>query len=701
MADDKTLPIKMSGTYSDTSLEFVAAIASEGINKIDTTTLEFRTKNKDIDLNEIVGSTINLLMDVESGTRDFSGLCVGVEYVGDKGGLNHYIADLRPWVWFLTRNKENRVFQAMSVVNIVREILTDYGFWPEVKNKLSDSYDEREYCVQYRESDFDFINRLMEEEGLYYFFEHDGSKPQMVLADSPGAHDLVPEPSSLEFHARDGQFYRHGSGIWDFRASHKAQTGKVTLRDYNFEKPKADTSSSNAIPTGKHEFNKLEVYHYPGHFQETKEGDKIARVLMESKAAGYESFVGAGNVPNMEVGKIFDLSLHPLTKDGTKFVATKATHYLRNDVENSGSAADQSFLAQSDPVMVNMEENYGLEFEAIPKDVQYRAPKVTPWPEIVGVQTAVVTGPSDKEIYTDKYGRVKIQFHWDRIGEKDETSSCFVRTMMPWTGKQWGMIAIPRIGQEVVVQFEEGNPDRPLVIGMLYNADTMPPYALPEKATQSGVKTNSSKGGSGFNELMFEDKKNNELVRFQAETNYEQIVKNNAKITVGSAKQDDGDMELTVHNDLIETVTDGNHNFTVAKGKQDIAIKKDKTEEIEGKSTLTVNKDVTTTVKQGNVKETVKMGNVTRNIDMGNVTNTLKIGNFKTEAKAGKITFKAIQGIDLLCGASKIKITPASIKIESVMVQVEAKAMVQIKGALGQVQSQGPLIIKGLPTMIN
>jgi len=348
-----------------------------------------------------------------------------------------------------------------------------------------------------------------------------------------------------------------------------------------------------------------------------------------------------------------------------------------------------------------MKENYGMEFEVIPKDVQYRAPKVTPWPEIVGIQTAVVTGPSGDEIYTDEYGRVKIQFHWDRLGKKDDKSSCFVRTMMPWTGKNWGMIAIPRIGQEVVVQFEEGNPDRPLVIGMLYNADTMPPYALPANATQSGVKTNSSKGGSGFNELMFEDKKNSELVRFQAETNYQQIVKNNAEITIGSAKKDDGDMTLTVHNDLTETVTDGNHKFTVEKGKQDIAIKEDKTEKIEGKSTLTVTKDMITNVEQGNVKETIKMGNVTRTLNMGNETNTLKVGNLKTETKVGKITLKALQGIDLLCGASKIKMTPASIKIESVMVQVDAKAMVQIKGALGQVQSQGPLIIKGLPTMIN
>ena len=701
MPKNDKLPIKMSGT-SDTSLEFVCAIAEEGINLLNTTTLEFRTKNKDLDLSAIVGNTINLTMEVESEEpRDFSGLCVAVEFLGFKGGLSHYVADLRPWMWFLTRNRNCRVFQEKSVVDIAQDVLGDLGFWPDVENKLSATYPTREYCVQYRESDFDFLNRLFEEEGIYYFFEHEGGKPRMILADGQNAHVPIEAPSSLEYHARDGQFYRHGSGIYDLRASEVAQTGKVTLWDYNFEKPKAELEAVNEIPKGKHSFKGLETYDYPGHFRETSEGDRYARVLMESKAAAYATWRGKGNVPNMEVGKTFDLSLHPLTNDGTSFMTTRAIHYLRNDVEDSGGPADQAFLAEGHPVMAEMEENYAMEFEVVPDDVQYRAPKITPWPEIVGIQTAVVTGPSGEEIYTDKYGRVKVQFHWDRVGENDEKTSCFVRTMMPWTGKNWGMIAVPRIGQEVVVQFEEGDPDRPLVIGMLYNADTMPPYALPANMTQSGVKTNSTKGGNGFNELMFEDKKNAELVRFQAETNYEQIVKNDATITIGEAKKDKGDMSLTVHHDLTEKVKTGDHDFDVEKGHQKIHVKQNKTEKIQGKSTQTVTRDKTTTITQGNVKETVKKGNVTHTLDMGNENRTLKMGNYKIECKLGKITLKALQKVEFICGMSKIEMTPASIKISSVMVEVDAKAMFQVKGALGQVQSQGPLIIKGLPTLIN
>jgi len=238
-------PIKMSGSYSDNTLEFVLAIAEEGINQVNTTTLEFRTKNKSLDLSKVVGATINLTMEIENGDpRDFSGLCVAVEYLGDKGGLNHYSADLRPWMWFMTRKNNNRVFQQLSVVE-----------------------PPREYCVQYRESDLDFLHRLMEEEGIYYYVTHDGGKPGIVLADGPSGHSPIPAPVKLAYHARDGQFFRQNSGIYDLRAREVAQTGKVTLSDYNFEKPKADTKSTNSIATGTHKHKSLEYYDYPGHFR--------------------------------------------------------------------------------------------------------------------------------------------------------------------------------------------------------------------------------------------------------------------------------------------------------------------------------------------------------------------------------------------------------------------------------------------------
>lgn len=702
MAAPKDDPVRMKGTYSDNTLEFVAARVSEGINQLNETTLEFRTHNRDIDINNVVGSTITIEMDTERGeTREFSGLCVGVEFLGWNGSLAHYLADLRPGLWFLTRGQDCRVFQNKSTLDIIQDVLTQYGVWEDVTKSLSDTYAEREYCVQYRESDLDFLHRLMEEEGIYYFVDHKGARPKITLADGPSAHSPVPSPKSIDYHAQDGQFYRHSTGIWALSQAAKAQTGKVMLKDYNFETPTAKLESKSEIETGDHAHKGREVYHYPGHFRETALGDKYARVLMEGHAAGYDTYFGAGNMDNIEPGKTFSILKHPIIADGTELMITRAAHMILCDLSKSSNPGAKSFLVDTDPALRALEVPYQVDFEVIPAKQQYRAPRTTSWPQINGVHTAVVTGPSGEEIYTDKYGRVKVQFHWDRKGKKDEKTSCWVRTMMPWTGKNWGMIALPRIGQEVVVQFEEGDPDRPLVIGMLYNADTMPPYALPANATQSGVKTNSSKGGSGFNELMFEDKKDAELVRFQAETDYQQIVKNDASITVGLEKKDKGDMDLTVHRNLTEKLKTGDHDFDVEAGKQTLHVKKDKTETIEGKSTLTVTKDMTTTVKEGNVEETVKKGNVTHTVDMGKETRTLKLGNYMVEAKAGKMTLKAMQKIELICGASKIEVTPASVKISSTMVQIDAKAMFQIKGALGQVNSQGPLIIKGLPTLIN
>jgi type VI secretion system secreted protein VgrG len=348
--------------------------------------------------------------------------------------------------------------------------------------------------------------------------------------------------------------------------------------------------------------------------------------------------------------------------------------------------------------------------EAVLKSKPFRMPATTPRPEISGVQTAKVTGPEGAEITVDKYGRIRVQFHWDRSGKKDDKSSCWVRTMMPWTGKNWGMVSWPRVGQEVVIQFEEGNPDRPLCVGMLYNADTMPPYEMPANATRSGIKTNSSKGGSGYNELMFEDKKGDELVRIGAEKDFIQTVQNAAHVRVGyihekdakaASAQGERSMKLEVENHLDEIVEKGDHSFTVKTGSQDVKVKKDKSEEIEGKSTLTVTGNVTEVIKTGNYKQTVKSGNITREVSMGNEAATVKLGNFSVDAKAGKIDLTAMQSITLKVGPSSIKIDMSGITIKGPMVKIDGSAMVEVKGAVTQVKGSATLILKGGVTLIN
>lgn len=371
---------------------------------------------------------------------------------------------------------------------------------------------------------------------------------------------------------------------------------------------------------------------------------------------------GVSDAINMAAGFMFKVEDLPRKKGEPKEVLLlECVHTLvqleafhDNFMNSAGGLWDEAGV-EPDTTEPHMVSFVAMDTE----NTQYRAPLRTPWPKVGGIHTAVVTGPSGEEIHTDEYGRIKIQFYWDRDGAKDEKTTCWVRTMMPWTGKNWGAIAIPRIGQEVVISFEEGDPDRPLCVGMLYNDKTMPPYALPENKTQSGVKTNSTKGGGGFNELMFEDKKDEELVRFQAEKDYEQIVKNNSTITVGLEKKEPGDLTQTVHNDVTETINEGTYT------------------------------------------ETVKKGDHITNINMGDHNTTLKMGNMDVSVKSGKITVSAAQSIEFKCGGSTIKMDPMSITMKSPTITVKADMKADVKSPMTTVSGDMMLTLKGGVVMIN
>ena len=696
-------PFRMVGNYKPTDVALKCAVVEEGINHLTATRIEFVSRDRAMELKEVVGCTMNLEVDGPNNvTRTFHGLCVSAEFLGLYQGFGHFAAEVRPWLWFLTRRRECKVYQAKSAPDIIQDILTDYGFWGHVERKLTGTYEPRDFCLQYRETDLDFVHRLMEEEGIYYFFTDEGTTEKMVLADAINAHKPTVGDAKIPFHFRSTDHnLKNKAHIYEWSAVEAATSGKMTLNDYDFERPKVDLKAVSAIPKGSHSQANHEMYAYPGHYRDTALGKRYARVRMEAEAARHQTWKGAGNIRTLGVGQTFKIDGHPRGKDVGEYMVTRATHYMQIEGEPGAPLGEGSVLGKQLDFGADNTDHYRCVIEAVPKSEQYRAPLVTPWPEISSIHTAVVVGPAGEEIHTDKYGRVRVQFHWDREGKKDDKSSVWVRTMMPWTGKNWGMIAIPRIGQEVVVQFEEGNPDRPMVVGMLYNADTMPPYALPDNMTQSGIKTNSTKGGGGFNELMMEDKKGSELVRFQAEKDYTQIVKNNARITVGVEKKDAGNMDLTVHANLTETVKTGHHSFTVASGQQTIKIKKDKTETIEGGSTLTVTDDVKSTVKMGNVSETVEMGNVTQDIKMGNQTTTVDLGNVKVDVKLGKIEMEAMQSIKLTVGGNSVEITQAGVTVKGIMVKIEGTAMLEAKAPMTQIKGDALLTLKGAITLIN
>ena len=675
----------MSGGYSATDILLKRAIVREGLGKLTETTIEFQSKNKSLDLQGFIGKPMRLhLIDEAEKEREFQGLCISVENLGFRDGYGQYVAEVRPWAWLLTRTQNCRIFQDMTAVEIIEEVFGDHGF-SDFQKRFSDTYGKRGYCVQYRESDFDFISRLMEEEGIYYYFDSNkapSSGEKMVLCDGVSGHSPLPGETTLRYHARDNTDRRRGDHIAEWAEQESLTTGKVTLTDYDFLSPTADLKVTNVIKKGNHAHAGYEIYDYPGHYRkDTGLGNKQARVRMEAEAVRHKLWRGAGSVRTLATGFTFKLKDHPDSKANKDYLIADAVHYLQvaTDFKEGDLRHDLKPRNVEFPEEVSGDV-YACVFGAIPKDEQFRAPLTTPWPGIPGMHTATVVGKAGEEIWTDEHGRIKVQFHWDRVGERDEKASCWVRVMTPWSGKGWGMVAVPRIGQEVVIQFEEGDPDRPICTGMLYNKETMPPYDYPTDQTQMGIKTNSSKGGGGYNELMFEDKKDNELMRVQAQKDHQMLIKNKSVTTIGldkidaGAHDEDGCESKVVKNHITETVKEGDHFFTIETGSQEIEIKTDKTQTIEGKHTKTIT---------------------------GNDATTVKSGNMTVDVKSGKITMTAAMEILLKVGGSSIKIAPAEVSIKSPMIKIQADGMAEVKSPMTTVKGEGMLVLKGGLTMIN
>lgn len=686
----------MEGTYSSKPVNLKNARVIEALSTLTETTIEFLSSNEALDLQDILGSTIHLgQKDKDDEDRWYTGTCISVDYVGLYQGMSHFVAELRPWLWFLTRTLENRIFQELDVLEIIQKVMEPYGFWSDVQKDTTGNYKKRNYCVQYHESDFDFISRLMEEEGIYYFFVQDGKKLKMVLADGVSAHKPTPKFATIDFAFKEGGEYRRDADhIFDWSETTAVTSGKVTMEDYDFDKPKTELKKVKAIPKGDHQKKNFEHYLYPGHNRTPGVDDAFVKVRMEAEAVRHKLSRGAGNVRNLGVGQTFKLKDHPRTANNIDFLVTRAVHHLQIETDYEDAETKKPLFDSTLPVDDEIKDTYRVVFDVIPKTEQYRAPQVTPWPRDMGLQTAVVTGPSSEEIYTDKYGRIKVQFHWDRLGKNDENTTCWVRCVMPWTGNNWGMISVPRIKQEVVIQFEEGDPDRPICTGMLYNADTMPPYALDANKTQTGIKTRSSKEGaaSNYNELVFEDKKGEEFIRMHSEKDYFQTIENNATVEIGLEKQDPGDLTQTIHNNKVEVIKTGDHMFTVETGNQWIAINTDHTETVGGNADQTID---------GNYSQTITEGDVTREVSAGSETHTVSTGDYSLDTTAGSIAITAAMEISLTVGGNSIVIDQSGITISGTMVDVSGEATVDVASPSTTVKGDMMLTLDGGTTMIN
>ncbi|MDE2080367.1 MAG: type VI secretion system tip protein VgrG [Burkholderiales bacterium] len=477
----------------------------------------------------------------DDAPRWFNGIAASFGIEGGDGRYFSYRITLRPWLWLLTRAANVRIFQAQSTPDIVKAVIQAYQ--GEVVDELSGSYAPRNYCVQYRETDFNFVSRLLEEEGIFYFFRHSADKHQLVLADKATSNVPFPGFETIAFNQGDNSVVDF-AGISEWQMRHEIQSGKTTLRDYNFETPATDLTAQVASHR-THAEAAHEVYDYPGLYGAAGDGSARAALRMEEAESRFGRYTGQGNSTGLVAGCKFTLDGHRRSDQNTDYVVLATQIDMKLAPYESGEGEETLFLCR---------------FTVQQYTEPFRPARITRKPSVAGPQTAVVVGDiGEGDISTDAYARVKVQFHWDRLGTKDANSSCWVRVATPWAGNGWGMVSLPRIGQEVVVDFLEGDPDQPLITGRVYNASQVPPYELPANATVSTVKSRSKKGGATeFNELRFQDDPGNEHLFMQAQKDKFELVRNTVNTEIGK------DQLLTVKGKRLEKIADEVH-FNASK----------------------------------------------------------------------------------------------------------------------------------------
>jgi len=730
----------------------------EGVSQLFSFQLELMAENTaDVAFDKLLGKKLTIHLTLpDKSKRHFNGTCVrfsqGERESADKT-FTDYGAEIVPDFWMLTRKAQSRMFQHLSVPDILKKVLV--GF--EVSYELRGTFEPRDFCVQYRETDFNFASRLMEEEGIYYFFKHSDGSHKMVVANTPDSHADVPGKTKITYEDVEGGV-RDDDRIYDWEKVQTIRSGKYTLWDHSFELPhkhlEAEKTIQDSVTVGKasHKLtagdnSKLELYDWPGEYAQRFDGvdkgggdrpadlqkiftdnKRTVEIRMQEEALSGLLIHGASNCRQFTSGHKFTVERH-FSAEGGPYVLLTVAH----SAKGSGD-----FRAGRTGAFT-----YSNQFTCIPLGLPFRPARTTPKPVVHGTQSAVVVGPAGEEIFTDKYGRVKVQFHWDREGKNNQDSSCWIRVATSWAGKQWGAIHIPRIGQEVVVDFQEGDPDQPIVIGSVYNADMMPPYTLPGDKTQSGVKSRSTLGGDPetFNEFCFEDKKGQELVYLRAEKDLTIAVENDEAHWVGHDREKtidhdetthvkhdrtetvDNDETITIHGNRTETVdknetitihqnrtetVDQNESITISLNRtetvgsnESITIAATRTETVGGAEAITIGGARTVTVGGAQVYAiggalslsvgssiTVTISGSAQASISGSETSKIEgsrssdVGGDQSSKVGGKFSVSAGDELSLTCGASSITLKKdGSIDIKGTQVSVNAAMSIDIKGS--------------------
>jgi type VI secretion system secreted protein VgrG len=507
----------------------------EELSRLFAFDLDLLSENYEIDFEEIIGQNVTIRMDLPEGEpRYWNGFISRfVQGASNNVQFAQYRATMVPWLWFLTQTSDCRIFQEKTVPEIIRQVFSDHDF-TDIEDRLSGGYRTWNYCVQYRETDYNFVSRLMEQEGIYYYFFHEQGKCTLVLCDSLSRHDPYENYESIDF-TTDIRGSDASERITEWTVEKKIRSGKFAHIDYNFEKPSTSLMSIEE-DRKSHIRSNYEIYDFPGEYSEKTEGDRYARLRMEELSHSYEICTGQSDARGICTGYRFALNRHTRRDQNREYLI----------VSTSYQAAAQSYETSG-----GSNRQCSCFFSVIPASVQFRPERITPKPLTQGSQTAVVVGPPGEEIYTDEHARVKVQFHWDRESSRNQNSSCWIRVSQGWAGAGWGTIHIPRIGHEVIVDFIEGDPDRPIITGRLYNADKVTPYELPNHKNISTIKSRSTPNDSGSNELRFNDTAGAEQIYLHAQGCRDTIVNGSWRETVGNEKHE------TIKSNKFEKV-DGN-----------------------------------------------------------------------------------------------------------------------------------------------
>jgi type VI secretion system secreted protein VgrG len=547
--------------------------AREELGRLSAFHIDLLSSKNDVDPDDILGKNVTVKLALpDDATRYFNGFVTRFAQGGSYGRYIRYSAVVHPWLWFLTRTTDCRIFQEMSVPDIVKKVFGDHPT-ADFKLELTGTYRKWNYCVQYRETDFNFVSRLMEEEGIYFYVRHTDGHHTVVLTDSTSKHTAAPGYETIPFVAPEQLVkpeLEHVSS-WDFER--EIQPGVYVHDDYDLERPSVELKTRKVL-SRSYEPSDYEIYDYPGHYLQKADGEQYAGVRIDEFGSQFETARASTNAKGIHVGSLFTLDACPREDQNREHLILSANYDLEfSDYEAMPDGASTG---------------YRCSFVAMSSKQQFRPRRATAKPFVQGPQTAVVVGPGGDEIYTDKYGRVKVQFHWDRYGKKDQNSSCWIRVSHPWAGKSWGAVSTPRIGQEVIVDFLEGDPDQPIITGRVYNAENQPPFGFPAGAVLSGVKSNTHKG-SGNNELSMDDTAGKERVFIHGQYNMDTVIEH--------------DQTSTIHNCRTDRVDIDDSESIGKNQKWDVGINRDAT--IGANETLTVKANRTKSVL---ANETITIG---------------------------------------------------------------------------------------------